>query len=48
MDSVNVELREKGLSGEHTRNRAVWRQLRPQIDRSRKRFGRSFTGLVVI
>ena len=27
MDSVNVDLRGKGLSGEETHNRAVWRQL---------------------
>ena len=27
MDSVNVDLREKGLSGEETHNRAVWAQL---------------------
>ena len=31
MDSVNVDLREKGLPGEDTQNCAVWRQLvRPQ------------------
>ena len=27
MDSVNVDLREKGLSGEETHNKAMWRQL---------------------
>ena len=27
VDSVNVDLREKGLSGEQTQNRTVWRQL---------------------
>ena len=32
MVSVNVDLREKGLSGEETQNRAVWRQLVRYID----------------
>ena len=32
MDSVNVDLREKGLSGEETQNWAVWRQLVRNID----------------
>ena len=33
MDSVNVDLRGKGLSGGETQNRAVWRQLvRPLIE----------------
>ena len=32
MDSVNVDLREKGLSGEETQNRAVWRELFRNID----------------
>ena len=33
MDSVNVDLREKGMSGEDSKNRAVWRQfVRPQIE----------------
>ena len=27
MDSGNVDLREKGLSGEETQNRAMWVQL---------------------
>ena len=34
MDSVNVDLREKGLSGEETQNCAVWRQLVRYIDAS--------------
>ena len=32
MDSVNVDLREKGLSGEETQNQAVSRQLVRNID----------------
>ena len=32
MDSVNVDLREKGLSGEETQNYAVWRQLVRYLD----------------
>ena len=36
---VNVDLREKGLSGEKTRNRAVWRQLVRNIDPSSQRGG---------
>ena len=32
MDSVNVDLRVKGMSGEETQNRAVWRQLVRNID----------------
>ena len=27
MDSVNMDLREKEMSGEETQNRAAWRQL---------------------
>ena len=36
MDRVNVDLRENGLSGEETHNRAVWRQLVRNIDRTKK------------
>ena len=32
MDSVNMDLREEGLLGEDTHNRAVWRQLVGNID----------------
>ena len=32
MDSVRVDLREKGLSGEETHNRAEWRELVRNID----------------
>ena len=32
MDSVNADLRENGLSGEDTQNRAKWRQLARNID----------------
>ena len=32
MDSVNVDLREKGLSGKETQNRVMWRQLVRNID----------------
>ena len=32
MDSVNVDLRENGLSREETQNRAAWRQLVRNID----------------
>ena len=32
MDSVHVDLREKGLSGEETKNHAVCRQLVGNID----------------
>ena len=32
MDSVNVDFREKRLSGEETQDRAVWRQLVSCID----------------
>ena len=32
MGSVDVDLREKGLSGEQTHNRAVWRQVVTYID----------------
>ena len=38
-DSVNVDLREKGLSGEQKHNRAVWRQLVTYIDPALKRCG---------
>ena len=34
MNSANVDLRENGLSGEDTQNRAVWRQLVRNIDRT--------------
>ena len=36
MDSVNVDSRENGLSGEETHNRAVWRQLVTHIDPTKK------------
>ena len=32
MDSVDVDLREKGLSGEETHNRALWRLFVRYID----------------
>ena len=38
-DSMNVDLRAKGLSGEQTHNRAVWSQLVTYIDSALKRCG---------